>query len=135
MELSTPAQDATVCLDDLRALAELGLMRLSGPEEEARRAARMRLVVAAASDLSHTLVSHTRCMLVNCQGSRGVGNLAYETDQLHAALSRYADLVHDVVREGPRIVEAASADDTKRHRSQEVPAPRAGIKPTLRRAV
>jgi hypothetical protein len=89
----------TISQDDLVTLAHVALLRLPlrGPESE--RAARFRTLIAAASELSRTVASHTHCMLVNCQGSHGVGDLAAESRELFHALARYAELVREIARE------------------------------------
>ena len=110
MDQPTKHRNATVRLDDLRALTELGLLRLPSPAAESRRTTHMRTVVAAASDLDRALASQIRCMLVNCQGSHGAGDLPRETEELHAALMQYAELVHDV---GPCHHVRATAPGTK----------------------
>jgi uncharacterized membrane protein YccC len=105
MELSTPTCDPRFRLEDLRELAEIGLLRLPVQEAESRRAKRMQAVVASASELSRRLASHTHCMLVNCQGSHGVGNLVEESEQLHSALTQYAELVRSVVTDCRRAID------------------------------
>jgi hypothetical protein len=112
MELSTLTRDPAFNLDDLRALADMGLLRLPIEEAESRRANRMRAVVATATELSRTLASYTHCMLVNCQGSHGTGNLVTETEQLHAALARYAELVRSVASDRRRILDTSGTGPT-----------------------
>lgn len=108
MELSNRDHDATISLEDLQAIAEIGLLRMPIKEVESKRAALVRTIVAAESELAHILASHTRCMLVNGQGTPGIGNLAHETERLHAALARYAELVRDVSSDRRRLAEIAS---------------------------
>ena len=100
---------------------------------ESRRAAHMRTVVAAATALNHALASQIRCMLVNCQGSHGAGDLARETEELHAALMQYAELVHDVGRDRERILTGVATEVVKSQETSEPRIPRG--KPALRRAV
>lgn len=135
MEQSTKPRNATVRLDDLRALTELGLLRLPSAEAEARRTAHMRTVLAAASALDHALAAQIRCMLVNCQGSRGAGDLAQETDALYAALMRYAELVHDVGRDRERIMTGAAPEVAKGQDASEPRLASGPRRPALRRAV
>jgi len=135
MDQSTKSRNATVRLDDLRALTELGLLRLPSPTAESRRTAHMRAVVAAASELNHALASQIRCMLVNCQGSHGAGDLARETDQFHAALVRYAELVHDVGRDRERIVTGIATEVVKVQDGSEARITPGARRPALRRAV
>jgi len=135
MDQPTKHRNATVRLDDLRALTELGLLRLPSPAAEARRTAHMRTVVDAATALNHALASQIRCMLVNCQGSHGAGDLGRETEELYAALVRYAELVHDVGRDRERIMTGVTSEVMK---VQDAPDARltSGVRrPTLRRAV
>ena len=133
MDQPTKHRNATVRLDDLRALTELGLLRLPSPAAESRRTAHMRTVVAAATALNHALASQIRCMLVNCQGSHGAGDLGRETEELYAALVRYAELVHDVGRDRERIVTGVATEVVKSQEASEPRIPRG--KPALRRAV
>ena len=98
MELTSTAPGATVGLEELQIVTQLGLLRLPTQEAETKRVTLMRALVAAEADLNRALSTHTRCFLVNCQGTHGTGNLAYETEQLHAALARYAELVQATVR-------------------------------------
>jgi hypothetical protein len=135
MDQSTKHRNATVRLDDLRALTELGLLRLPSPAAESRRAAHMRTVVAAASALNHALTSQIRCMLVNCQGSHGAGDLLRETEELYAALVQYAELVHDVGRDRERIVTGVATEVMKVQDASEPRIPRGTAKPALRKAV
>ena len=134
MDQPTKPRDATVRLDDLRALTELGLLRLPSTDAEARRTAHMRTVLAAASALEHALASQIRCMLVNCQGSHGAGDLARETDTLYAALLQYAELVHDVGRDRERIMTGATTDVMKVQDGSEPRMASGTRRPTLRRA-
>ena len=133
MDQPTKHRNATVRPDDLRALTELGLLRLPSPAAEARRTAHMRTVVDAATALNHALASQIRCMLVNCQGSHGAGDLGRETEELYAALVRYAELVHDVGRDRERIITGVATEVVKSQETSEPRIPRG--KPTLRRAV
>ena len=102
MEHSMPSE-ATIRLEDLQMIAQLGLLRHAAEDAEARRATAMRAVADAAADLTRALGSHTRCFLVNCQGSHGAGNLLAETELLHAALVQYASIVQYTVRERRQI--------------------------------
>jgi hypothetical protein len=135
MDQSTKSRNATVRLDDLRALTELGLLRLPSPAAESRRAAHMRAVVTAATALNHALASQIRCMLVNCQGSHGAGDLARETDQFHAALMHYAELVHDVGRDRERIMTGVATEVVKAEDASDVRISPSVRRPALRRAV
>ena len=108
MELSNRDHDTTISLEDLQAIAEIGVLRMPIKEAESKRAALVRTIVAAESELAHILASHTRCMLVNGQGTPGIGNLAQETERLHGALARYAELVRDVSSDRRRFVDSAN---------------------------
>jgi hypothetical protein len=134
MEQSTKSRNATVRLDDLRALTELGLLRLHSADAEARRTAHMRTVLAAATELDRALASQIRCMLVNCQGSRGNGDLAQETDAMFAALLRYTELVHDIGRDRERIV-SGPAEVLKVQEGSDARTASSARRPALRRAV
>ena len=134
MEQPTKTRNATVRLDDLRALTELGLLRLPSADAEARRTAHMRTVLAAATDLDRALASQIRCMLVNCQGSRGNGDLAQETDAMFAALLRYTELVHDIGRDRERIV-SGPAEVLKVQEGSDARTASSACRPALRRAV
>ena len=134
MDQPTKSRNATVRLEDLRALTELGLLRLPSAGAEARRTAHMRTVLAAATELDRALASQIRCMLVNCQGSRGNGDLARETDAFHAALLRYAELVHDVGRDRERIM-SGPTEVMKVQDGSDVRVTSSGRRPALRRAV
>jgi hypothetical protein len=135
MDQPIKPRNATVRLDDLRALTELGLLRLPSADAEARRTAHMRTVVAAASELDRALASQIRCMLVNCQGSRGAGDLARETDALYAALLQYTELVHDVGRDRERIMTGAAPEVMKDQDASEPRIASSARRPALRRAV
>src|SRR5687768_18554085 len=102
MERSEPSE-TTIRLEDLRVIAQLALLRHATADAEARRATAMRAVADAAAELTRALGSHTRCFLVNCQGSHGAGDLEEETEQLYAALAHYAALVQHTVRERRQI--------------------------------
>ena len=102
MNPSIPS-DTTIRLEDLHVIAQLGLLRHATKDAEARRAKAMRVVADAAAELTRALGSHTRCFLVNCQGSHGAGDLPEETEQLHAALAQYAAVVEHTVRERRQI--------------------------------
>ena len=134
MEQPTKTRNATVRLDDLRALTELGLLRLPSADAEGRRTAHMRTVLAAASELERALSSQIRCMLVNCQGSRGTGDLVRETDALYAALLHYAELVHDVGRDRERIM-SGPTEVMKVQEGSDARIASTGRRPALRRAV
>ena len=95
----------------------------------------MRALVAAEADLNRALSTHTRCFLVNCQGSHGTGNLAYETEQLHAALTQYAELVQATVRALHVMDGCAVTEGRKGAASRETRAVSRTPKVTLRRAV
>jgi hypothetical protein len=109
MELASVPRDVTYSIEELRALAEICVSRLPIREAEAKRAARMRSVVAAAADLGRVLSAHTHSMLVNCQGSHGNSNLARETEELHVALARYAEVVRGLAKDHRRLLDAQSA--------------------------
>lgn len=136
MELTNSDTHAMISLEDLQAVTEMSLARMPIPERESTRAALVRKIIAAESELAHILASHTRCMLVNGQGTPGVGNLAQETLRLHATLAQYAQLVHDVAHGRGRPVEGvtgwgrAEASDAVRARAAGSSIPR----PSLRRA-
>jgi hypothetical protein len=135
MELSRTPSDAAISLEDLRVAAQIGLLRLPTREAEAERVTLMRALVAAESDLGRALSAHTRCFLVNCQGSHGTGNLAYETEQLHAALSRYVELVQQTVRAQPQLGDGAVSEVRKGAVPRETRAVSSAPKVALRRAV
>jgi hypothetical protein len=105
MEPSQSAPHVTLRLSDLQALAQISTLRLPLREAESRRAARVRAVLAAGSDLSRQLAAHTHCLLVNCQGSHGTGDLERETAELHAAAARYVALVGELVRDYGRLLD------------------------------
>lgn len=130
MEHSIPS-DVTIRLEELQLIAQLGLLRHAAEDAESRRAAAMREVADAATELTRALGSHTRCFLVNCQGSHGAGNLLQETELLHAALANYAAVVEHTVRERRQIdgsLPSESRKATAREGRTASPAP-------LRRAV
>jgi hypothetical protein len=135
MELSCTASDATVSLEDLRVATQIGLLRLPTQEAEAKRVTLMRALVAAEADLNRAFSTHTRCFLVNCQGSHGTGNLAYETEQLHAALTRYMELVQETVRLHEHMRDSAVTEVRKGAATRETRAVSGTPKVTLRRAV
>ncbi len=85
--------------DDLQVVAEAMMLRLQLRSTEARRIARMRELLAAATELSRALSSHTHHALVHCQGSHGTWDLERDTAALFDALSAYGALVHDVALE------------------------------------
>jgi hypothetical protein len=114
MELSAVPRDVTHSIDELRMLAEICLLRLPIREAESRRAARMRTVVAAAADLTKALGDHTHCMLVNCQGSHGAGDLAAETERLHVAFANYCEVLRSVTKDHRRLLEAQEEREVRR---------------------
>lgn len=127
--------DAIIRLDDLHAVAQLGLLRHLDEEAEASRAMAMRTLANAAIELTRALTAHTRCFLVNCQGSLGAGDLTHETDQLHAALARYAALVQDTVRERKQLDGSAVPERRKAPAGREPRAAASAPTVTLRRAI
>jgi len=135
MELSRTPSDATISLEDLRVATQIGLLRLPTHEAEARRVTLMRALVAAEADLNRAFSTHTRCFLVNCQGSHGTGNLAYETEQLHAALTRYVELVQETVRLQEHMRDGAVTEVRKGAGTRETRGASGTPKVTLRRAV
>lgn len=135
MELSRTPSDATISLEDLRVATQVGLLRLQTQEAEAERLTLMRALVAAEADLSRAFGTHTRCFLVNCQGSHGTGNLAYETEQLHAAISRYAGLVQETVRSHRHMGDHAEGEVRRGGPTREARPVSSAPKVTLRRAV
>ncbi len=135
MELSRTPPDATISLEDLRVATQLGLLRLPTQEAETRRVTLMRALVAAEADLNRALGIHSRCFLVNCQGSHGTGNLAYETEQLHAALARYATLIQETVYEHQHMDGSAATESRKDAASRDNRATPGTPKVILRRAV
>jgi hypothetical protein len=96
MELSTAANHATFSQADLEAVARITMLRLPQPALELERAARLRTLLAGATELSRVLASHTHCLLVNCQGSHGTGDLTLETTALFGALEEYARLLQEL---------------------------------------
>ena len=128
MELTSTPPEATISLEELQIVTQLGLLRLPTQEAETKRVTLMRALVAAEADLNRALSAHTRCFLVNCQGSHGTGNLAYETEQLHAALTRYAELVRATVR-ALHLVDGGVVTEGRKGAASRTP------KVTLRRAV
>ena len=135
MELSRTPSDATISLEDLREATKIGLLRLPTQEGETRRVTLMRALVAAEADLNRAFSTHTRCFLVNCQGSHGTGNLAYETEQLHAALTRYVELVQETVRSHQHIGDSTVTEVGKGATTRESRTVSGTPKVTLRRAV
>ena len=133
MEHSMPS-DATIRLEDLQVIAQLGLLRHSAEDVEARRAAAMRVVADAAAELTRALTSHTRCFLVNCQGSHGAGNLLEETVELHAALANYAAVVEHMVRER-RQIDGSVPSESRKPGARDGRAASSASQAPLRRAV
>ena len=128
------SSDATLRLEDLQVVAQLGLLRHSAEDAEARRAAAMRVVADAAAELTRALTSHTRCFLVNCQGSHGAGNLLEETALLHAALVQYAAIVQHTVRER-RQIDGSVVSESRKPGVREGRAGASTSSAPLRRAV
>ena len=135
MELSGTPFDATISLENLRVATQIGLLRLPTQEAEAERVARMRALVAAEADLNRALSTHARCFLVNCQGSHGTGNLAYETEQLHAALTRYAALIQESVGAHQQLSDRELTEGRRGAAARETKPVSGTPKVTLRRAV
>ena len=133
MEYSMPSE-ATIRLEDLQMIAQLGLLRHSAEDAESRRAEAMRTVADAAADLTRALGSHTRCFLVNCQGSHGAGNLLAETELLHAALVQYAAIVQHTVRER-RQIDGSAPSESRKTGAREGRAASSASQAPLRRAV
>ena len=134
MDPSMPSE-ATIRLEDLQMIAHLGLLRHATADAEARRAKAMRAVADAAAELTRALASHTRCFLVNCQGSHGAGNLLEETEQLHAALARYDAIVQHTVRERRQIDGSVITESRKAGGVREGRAGSSASPVVLRRAV
>jgi hypothetical protein len=135
MELTSTSPGATIGLEQLQIVTQLGLLRLPTQEAESKRVTLMRALVAAEADLGRALSTHTRCFLVNSQGSLGTGNLAHQTEQLHAALTRYAELVQATVHALQLVDGCAVTEGTKGAASREIRAVSGAPKATLRRAV
>ena len=135
MELTSTPSEATISLEELQLVTQLGLLRLPTQEGETKRLALMRALVAAEADLNRALSTHTRCFLVNCQGSHGTGNLAYETEQLHAALARYAELVQATVHAHQLVDGCAVTEGSRGAATRETRAASRAPKVALRRAV
>jgi hypothetical protein len=135
MELTSTPPEATISLEELQIVTQLGLLRLPTQEAETKRVTLMRALVAAEGDLNRALSTHTRCFLVNCQGSHGTGNLAYETEQLHAALRRYGELVQATVHALHLVDGCAVTEGRKGAASRETRAVSRTPKVALRRAV
>jgi hypothetical protein len=135
MELSGTPFDATISLENLRVATQIGLLRLPTQEAEAGRVTLMRALVASEADLNRAFSTHTRCFLVNCQGSHGTGNLAYETEQLHAALTRYMELVQETVRLHQHMRDSAVAEVRQGAATRESRVVSGTPKVALRRAV
>ena len=135
MEPSMPSE-VTIRLEDLQVIAQLGLLRHASDDAEAKRAAAMRAVAEESADLSRALASYARCFLVNCQGSHGAGNLVDETEQLHAALARYAGVVQYTVHERRQIDGSAAAAESRKAAGARDGRGASSTSPgTLRRAV
>ena len=127
--------DTTIRLEDLQMIAQLGLLRHATAEAEAKRAKAMRTVADAAAELTRALGSHTRCFLVNCQGSHGAGDLLEETEQLHAALAQYATIVQHTVRERRQIDGSVMVESRKSAGTREGRGSSSSSTAPLRRAV
>ncbi|MEO8333510.1 MAG: hypothetical protein ABI664_00960 [bacterium] len=80
---------------DLTAVATVVTARLPIRDGEARRLARMHQLLASAGELNRTLATHTHRVLVHCQGSHGVGDIATDTRALFEALADYAALIRE----------------------------------------
>jgi hypothetical protein len=134
MDLSIPS-DATIRLEDLQVIAQLGLLRHATADAEARRTQAMRAVADAAAELTRALGSHTRSFLVNCQGSHGASDLERETVQLHAALAQYAAIVQHTVRERRQIDGSEIAEGRRTAGAREAKTASSSSTAPLRRAV
>ena len=134
MSPSMPS-DVTIRLEDLHVIAQLGLLRHATADAEARRAKAMRAVADAAAELTRAIGSHTRCFLVNCQGSHGAGDLPEETEQLHAALARYAAIVEHTVHERRQIDGSVITESRRTAGVREGRAASSSSTAPLRRAV
>ena len=135
MELSRTTSDATISLEELRVAAQIALLRLPTQEAVTQRVTLMRALVAAEAALNRAFSAHARCFLVNCQGSHGTGNLAYETEQLHAALMQYLERVQESVRLHQHMRDSAATDVRKGAATRETRVASGTPKVTLRRAV
>ena len=133
MNTSIPP-DVTLRLEDLHVIAQLGLLRHATKDAEAKRAKTMRAVADASAELTRTLGSYTRCFLVNCQGSHGAGDLAEETDHLHAALAHYAAIVQQTVRDR-RQIDGSVITESRKTGVREGRSGSAASTAPLRRAV
>jgi hypothetical protein len=99
MELPPTAGTATPRLEDLRALAEISVLRLPTRDAESRRAERVRTVLAATTELARALTAHSRSLLVDRHVSPESGDLGGAAEELHEALTRHAELVRSIVDE------------------------------------
>ena len=106
---TTTTDDPVLRQADLEAVASIAMLRLPLRGPECARAARMRTLLSAASELSRVLASHTHTMLVNCQGSHGTGDPTLVTAELTDALRRYSDLVRQTADEYRRFLSPADA--------------------------
>jgi hypothetical protein len=94
---------ASFAQQDLDAVSDVAMMRLPLRAAEWQRLQRMRALLDAATELTRQFGSYTQCMLVNCGGSHGVGDLSAETEAMFGALERYATVVREIAAEYARM--------------------------------
>ena len=90
------ASSVNVSRQDFAIVAEAVMARFPLRAGEARRQARMRELLAQSQELNRLLAAHTHRVLVHCQGTHGVGDLAADSESLFDALAAYGALVRDI---------------------------------------
>ena len=104
MSIQINLKSVTISRDDLAVVADATDIRFPTRAAESRRVARMREMLATASDLSRALTDHTRHSLIDCQGTHGTWDLARDVDDLYRALVAYSTSIQELAEEYRQVV-------------------------------
>lgn len=104
MSIQLDPNSVTLSREDLAVVADATVIRFPTRAAECRRVARMREMLAAASDLSRALSDHTQHSLVDCQGTQGAWDLARDVDTLYGALTAYCASMQKLAAEYRQVV-------------------------------
>ena len=99
MSIQMDLKSVTISRDDLAVVADATDIRFPTRAAESRRIARLRTMLATASDLSRALSDHTRHSLIDCQGTHGTWDLARDVDDLYRALVAYSTSIQELAEE------------------------------------
>ena len=104
MSTNMDSTSITISREDIAIVADATVIRFPLRAHECKRVARMREMLAAASELCRTLSDHTQHSLVDCQGSHGTWDLARDADAFYCALAAYSAAVSELASEYRSVV-------------------------------